>query len=179
MSSGAPIEAFWSGEVFQPVNAYWARRADKQFVKGEIYRLVDQPERSHKSHAHYFASVENAWQNLPPLMAERFSSADALRKYCLIKAGFCTSESIVCPSHADALRVESFVRSADAFSLIIVKKNIVTRYVAKSQSYRAMGKAEFAASKEKVLDVLAELIGVTGNELRAAEPSQRDYMGCG
>jgi len=179
MTGGAPIECFWNGEVFQPTGPYWVRRADKDYVKGEIYRLVDIPERSHKTHAHYFACVNKAWENLPPLMAERFSSPDALRYYCLIKAGFCTSESIVCPSHADALRVEAFVRSADAFSLITVKKTIVTRYVAKSQSYKAMGKAEFAASKEKVLDVLAELIGVTSNELKAAEPTQRDYLAAG
>lgn len=168
MSSGAPIECFWTGEVFQPTGPYWVRRADKDYVKGEVYRMADQPERSINSHNHYFVSVQNAWENLPPLMAERFSSPDSLRKYALIKAGFCTSESIVCPSHADALRVEKFVQSADAFALVTVKKNVVTRYVAKSQSYKAMGKAEFAASKDKVLDVLAELIGVAKQELSDA-----------
>jgi hypothetical protein len=179
MSAAAPIECFWNGEVFKPVSPYWVRRADKDYVKGEVYRLADQPVRSTNSHNHFFASVENAWHNLPPLMAERFNSPDALRKYALIKGGFCTSESITCPSHADALRVAAFVRPADEFALVTVSKAIVTRYTAKSQSYKAMGKEEFKASKDKVLDIIAELLGVSGNELRAAEPSQREYLGTG
>lgn len=179
MTGGAPIECFWTGENFEPTNAYWVRRADKDYVKGEIYRLADQPIRSTNSHNHFFASVENAWHNLPPLMAERFNSPDALRKYALIKAGFCTSESITCPSHADALRVAAFVRPVDEFALVIVKKAVVTRYVAKSQSYKAMGREDFKASKDKVLDIIAEMLGVSGNELKSAEPSQRDYLGVG
>lgn len=167
-NAGSPIEALWDGKVFRPTSSYMVRRADKQFAKGEILRLVDHGDRSTATHNHYFASVQNAFDNLPPLMAERFSSPDALRKYALIKAGFCTSDSIGCPSHADALRVAAFVRSADEFALVIVSKSMVTRYVAKSQSFKSMGKKEFADSKEAVLRVLSEMIGVAKQELSDA-----------
>lgn len=179
MTSAAPIECVWTGDVFQPITPYWGRRAAKDYVKGEVYRLVDVPVRSTNSHNHFFAAVDNAWHNLPPLMAERFNSPDALRKYALIKGGYCTSESVTCPSHADALRVAAFARPMDEFALVTVKKCVVTRYTAKSQSYKAMGKKEFQESKDKVLNIIAELIGVSGNELRTAEPSQAQYMGVG
>jgi hypothetical protein len=179
MTSGAPIEAAWDGEVFRPVSPYWVRRADKDFSKGEVLRLVNQQARSTNSHNHYFAAVASAWENLPPLVAERFNSPDALRKYALIKGGYCTSDSITCPSHADALRVAAFVRPTDEFALVTVTKNVVTRYIAKSQSYREMDKKTFAESKDRVLEIIAELIGVTSAELKAAQPTQRDYLAAG
>lgn len=179
MSSGAPIECIWNGAAFRPVTPYWVRRADKEYAKGEVLRLVNQQARSTNSHNHYFAAVANAFDNLPPLVAERFNSPDALRKYALIKGGYCTSESVVCPSHADALRVAAFVRPIDEFALVTVAKNVVTRYVAKSQSYREMDKKTFAESKDRVLEIIAELIGVTSNELKASEPTQRDYLAAG
>lgn len=176
MTTGGPIEAIWNGEHFAPISPYWVRRADKQFARGEVLRLIDEPERSNRSHNHFFASVQNAFDSLPPLWAERFNSPDALRKYCLIKAGFCFSDSITCPSHADALRVAAFVRGADEFALVDVKKSVVTRYTAKSQSYKAMGRDEFKASKEGVLRVLAETLEVTTSELKASEPTALEYM---
>lgn len=168
MSGGAPIESIWDGEVFRPVSPYWARRADKQFARGEVLRLIDNPERSTNSHNHLFAAVEEAFKNLPPLMAERFSSPEALRKYALVKSGHCYSESVTCPSHADALRVAAFVRGDDEFAVITVKKNVVTRFRPKSQSRRAMSKEEFQKSKDDVLRVVSEMLGVAKQELSDA-----------
>lgn len=181
MSTGAPVEAIWDGEVFRPISPYWVRRADREFAKGEVLRLTNEQERSHKSHAHFFAAVEEAHRNLPPLMAERFPSPDALRKYALVKSGHCYSDSIICPSHADALRVAAFVRASDEFAVIDVKKTVVTRSVPKSQSYQAMSKEEFAASKDDVLRVISEMIGVSKQELSDAgtQPTQRDYSEAG
>lgn len=179
MSGNAPIEAFWTGEVFQPCSPYWARRADRVFTRGEVLRLVDEPQRSNAAHNHYFASIQNAFDSLPPLVAERFNSPDALRKYALIKGGFCDSDSVTCPSHADALRVAAFIRPMDEFALVTVKKNVVTRFVPKSQSFRSMGKEEFQASKTSVLEIIADLIGVSAAELQASAPTAADYMGAG
>lgn len=168
MTDRAPIEAIWDGEAFKPVSAYWARRADRQYARGEVLRMIDQPERSSASHNHFFAAVENAFQSLPPLMAERFPSSEHLRKYALVKSGHCYSESITCPSHADAMRVAAFARGGDEFSLVTVSKNVVTRFTPKSQSYRSMDKAEFAKSKEDVLRVIAEMLDVSKSELSNA-----------
>ena len=165
MSADSPIECTWNGEVFTPTSPYMQRRADKQFGKGEILRLLHNPERSTKSHNHLFAAVEDTWRQLPPLMAERFTSPDALRRYALIKSGHCYSNSITCPSHADALRVAAFVRSNDEFSIVTVEKNVVTKYTAKSMAYTAMSKDEFKKAKEDVLGVLANILGVAKGEL--------------
>lgn len=165
MTSGAPCQMYWDGEALKPVDPYWLRRALKEFTTGEIYRIVDQPERSTKSHNHLFAAIEDTWKNLPPLMAERFSSPKSLRKYCLIKAGHCFSDSIACPSHSDALRVAAFVRGNDEFAVVTVQKNVVTRYTAKSIAQNAMEKADFQKVKDAVLQILSELIGVAKHEL--------------
>lgn len=168
MSERSPIQCIWNGRSFAPVSDYWIRRAAKDYAEGEIIRMVELPERSSASHNHFFASVENAFQSLPPLMAERFPSSEHLRKYALVKSGHCYSESITCPSHADAMRVAAFTRGGDEFSLVTVSKNVVTRFAPKSQSYRSMDKAEFAKSKEDVLRVIAEMLDVSKSELSNA-----------
>jgi hypothetical protein len=165
MSSSAPIECAWDGEVLRPVSPYWGRRADKQWAKGEVLRIVDQPERSHGSHAHFFAMVQETWRNLPPLLAERFHSPDHLRRYALIRAGFCDAQVIACGSKAVAAQVAAAARKLDEFSLAEVKGSVVHIFTPHSQSYQAMDRARFKESKERVLDVLAEMIGVARQEL--------------
>jgi hypothetical protein len=66
------------------------------------------------------------------------------------------------------MRVMAFAKARDEFSLVTVNKNTVTRFVAKSQSMRAMGKVEFQASKDAVLEVIAGLLEVSKGELIAA-----------
>ncbi|HEX7767095.1 MAG TPA: hypothetical protein VF443_10300 [Nitrospira sp.] len=168
MTQDTPIECVWTGEVFQPTSLYQVRRADKQFAKGEILRIVHEPERSHNSHAHYFATVNEAWRNLPPLMAERFPSPDHLRKWALIKAGYCNTHSMPCSSATEARRLAAFIRPMDEFSVVTVERSMVTMYTSQSQSYRSMDKKTFQESKDKVLEVLAVEIGVAKQELSDA-----------
>lgn len=107
--------------------------------------------------------------NLPEELAMRFPTEEALRKYALIKAGFADERSIVCADHIEAERVAAFVRPADTYAVVTVAGNVVRMFTAKSQSYRSMDKATFAASKRAVLDVLAALIGVTPAQLSGNE----------
>lgn len=180
-----PVECFWDGDVFRPVNDWWKKRAARQYTAGEVYHLADEPERSTRSHNHYHASVAEAWKNLPEHWAERFRSPDALRKYALIKSGHCDSTSMPCPSQASAERFAKFVSPMDEFALVTVKDSVVTVYRAKSQSFRAMGKADFQRSKDDVLAIIADMIGVTAKELAAQHkadkplPTQRDYLATG
>jgi hypothetical protein len=55
----------WDGETMTPLNRTWAGRADKQFVVGETYFVEAMHERSMASHRQYFASLNEAWRNLP------------------------------------------------------------------------------------------------------------------
>jgi hypothetical protein len=159
MSAPPPLPCRWDGEAFAPLPRF-ARIADKHLVVGEEYRLAVVEERSQKAHNHFFAALTEAWNNLREEYAERFQSVEALRKYLLIKAGFCDQHTLVCSSHAEAMRVASFIRPADEFAVVVVQGNTVVRYVAQSQSKAAMGADRFKASKTAVLDLAADMVGV-------------------
>lgn len=161
-----PIIFSWNGEAMEP-QARFVKFCNQQFVVGETYPLIVQEPRSQATHNHFFASIHEAWSNLPENIAERFPTADHLRKYALIKAGYRDERSIVVRSAAEAQRLAAFIKPMDDFAVVTANLAVVTVYTAKSQSMRAMGGKEFQASKQAVLDVIAELIGVTAGELQS------------
>ena len=158
-----PIVFTWDGDAMVPINP---RAADRQYVVHETYRLAPYEERSVNSHNHYFAAVHDGWGNLPEHYAERFPTDEHLRKFALIKAGYHDQRSIVGSSKAEAQRIAAFIRPSDEFAIVTVLQATVTVFTAKSQSLRAMGKAEFQRSKEAVLDIIASLIGVPADTLK-------------
>lgn len=160
-----PLTYAWDGEAMRPLERHRARAA-KQFEENMVYRLAVHEERSSNSHSHYFASVTEAWKNLPEQIAAEFATADHLRKYALIKTGFYNERKIALGSEAEAQRVAAFVQPMDEYALVIPEGNVVTIYTAKSQSYRAMAKDEFQHSKSLVLEYLASLVGVSADELK-------------
>jgi hypothetical protein len=91
-------------------------------------------ERSSASHRHYFAAVYDAWLNLPEIDAERFPTADHLRKYALIRAGYCDTRELVCASKAEAVRVGAFMKPMDPYALVAISGAVVRVYTAKSQA---------------------------------------------
>lgn len=151
----------WDGEALVPPNQHWARRADTALVVGETYLLVEHQERSPNSHKHFFASVKEAWEQLPEHLSEAYPTPDALRRFALIKAGFCDAHPFVCSSRAEALRFAAYLKPVDTYSVVTVKEAVVTRYTAQSQSMKAMGRADFQRSKDAVLAVIAEMVGVS------------------
>jgi hypothetical protein len=158
----------WTGDSFVPAGQHWARQADKHFVVGQVYPLEVREDRSQRSHAHYFASIHEAWSNLPESVAERFPTSEHLRKYALIKAGYHDERSIVCASKAEAQRVAAFVKPMDDFAVVVAREAVVLVWTAKSQSVRAMPKGEFQQSKDAVLEIVAGLIGTSAATLAAA-----------
>jgi len=165
MSAPAPIRFLWDGEVMRPASPAWAGRADKIYVIGEQYSLEQYEDRSQSSHGHYFASLNEAWRNLPEALAEQFPTVEHLRKFALIEAGFCSVSTMPCAGEAGAKRVADFIRPLADFAVVTASKNIVTVRTAKSQSFRAMGKADFQRSKEAVLEIVAGMIEVAKTEL--------------
>lgn len=155
----APITFTWDGESMVPLQRF-RLACDRQFAVHETYPLIVHEARSTNSHNHYFASVVEAWRNLPEDTAENFATSEHLRKWCLIRAGFRDERSIVCASKAEAQRMAAFIKPMDEFAVVVAREAVVTVYTAKSQSLRAMGKADFQASKQAVLDILAGMIGV-------------------
>lgn len=164
MTSAPPPMVFaWDGEALAPKAP---RLADKHLVVGENYRVTIEQERSAASHNHQFAAINEAWGNLPEDLALEFPTPDHLRKYALIKCGYCDRRSVVCASKAEALRVAAFIKPMDQFAVVAVEGAVVTVYTAQSQSRRAMGGKVFNESKQAVLDVISAMIGVKPAELQ-------------
>ncbi len=154
-----PIACTYDGESFVPLKRF-SGLCDKQYVIGETYLLAEHQQRSQATHNHYFACINDAWANLPEVDSERFPTPEHLRRFALIKAGYHDSHTLTCSSKAEALRLAAFIRPVDEYSVVVVRDATVTRYSAKSQSMRAMGKKVFGESKAAVLAALDEMIGV-------------------
>lgn len=163
----AALPFTWNGEAMIPARGF-AKRCDAEFTIGMAYNLEAVEQRSAKSHAHYFAAINEAWQNLPEDQADRFPTSEHLRKWCLIRAGFAEQRQIVAASKAEAQRLAAFVKPMDSYAVVTVRDAVVTVWTAESQSQRAMGKERFQASKTAVLELLALMIGTDPVELGRA-----------
>jgi hypothetical protein len=149
----------WDGVAMRPLPAF-AASLTQRFAVGEVVALEPALMRSQPNHRHYFACVREAWVNLPERFAAQFPTEEHLRKYALIKAGFCDQRSIVCASKAEARRLGAVLKPLDDYAIVAVADRLVTVFTAKSQAAGAMSKARFQASRAAVLGVLAEMIGV-------------------
>lgn len=162
-----PLICTWTGEALEPRPAF-RKRCDEHLVVHEEYRVEVREERSIASHNQFFASINEAWKNLPEGKADRWPTAEHLRKWCLIKTGYRDERSLTASSKAEALRLAAFVRPSDDQAVVVVHEATVIIWTAKSQSMKAMGKKDFQASKTAALDECARLIGTTADDLRRA-----------
>lgn len=164
-----PLLFRYEGEgEFKAPSLYWVRRADLAYVVGETYKLVEHRDRSQTSHNHYFACIAEAWQTLPDHLLVEYPSPEHLRKKMLIRCGYADERSIVCASKAEAQRVAAFVRPMDEYAIVTVREAVVRVYTAQSQSKKAMGGEAFQESKTRVLDAIAELLGVDRDQFGRA-----------
>lgn len=167
MSDRGLIECVWDGSVFRPATPFMLRRASEKFGEGELVMMSAEEARSMRSHRHLFAALADLWSNLP----ERFAlepwaqSPEHFRRFLLIRAGYSETTTYACESKAEALRLAAAIRPLDEFGIVVARGQTVFRFAAKSQSVKAMGAKDFAASKTAILD-LAETL-VAGGELPA------------
>jgi hypothetical protein len=150
----------------RPVGKHWAKRADEQWVVGDKYFVDIRHERSDATHKHEFAWLREAWLNLPEHLVDLYPNPEMLRKRALIEAGYYNEDVLDCGNNAAALRVATYLRGQDAFTLTIIRGPTVLIRRAKSQSYRAMSRQEFQSSKSAIMEVIASLIGTTPEALR-------------
>lgn len=162
MNNIPPVEFTWDGEAMIPRRP---RIADRYYIVGEDYSLVIHEDRSTSTHNHEFAWLHEAWTNLPESLADLYPTAEHLRKRALIEAGYYDEQVVDVGSRAAALRVAAAIRSREEFSLVITRGPIVVIRTAKSQSRRAMNKAEFQDSKTKIMDIIAAMIGTPADAL--------------
>ena len=160
----APFLTQWTGEAFKPIGRN-ARDCISKLTAKKMYRLEIVEERSQASHNFQFAWLADAWRNLPEDLADMYPTPEHLRKRALIQAGYFDETIIDTGNRAGALRVASAWRAKHDFALVIVRGTIVIVREAKSQSRRAMKGGNFEASKTAIMAIIAEMIGVTPEEL--------------
>lgn len=146
-----PIPFAYEGQgVFRALPRFVELCAE-HYGQGEVVNLVPHEERSLRSHGHYFATLHDLWLNLPESIGDRWATEQHFRRHGLIATGWRDERSIVCASKAEAQRVAAFTRPMDTYAIVTVREAVVTVYTAKSQSLKAMGKADFQKSKDDVL----------------------------
>lgn len=133
---------------------------------GEVHGWQMAEARSKASHDHFFACVNEAWMNLPEHLQEEFPTAEHLRKFALIKAGFCTQTIVVCATNGDAVKLAAKAGQLDRYSLVEIRQRTVTIWTADSQRRDAMGRKLFQEAKERALHVISDLVGTDVTKLK-------------
>lgn len=98
-----PILCTWDGEAFRP-HPHHHNAVNAQFVVGQTYIMAEMQERSIASHQHEFASLRDAWANLPENISADFPTPEHLRKRALVETGWYHQNDIVCSTNAEAIR---------------------------------------------------------------------------
>lgn len=155
-----PVAFVWSGREMVPLDRFRPLAA-RQFKPGQEYALVPHQGRSEKAHGLYFKAVDLGWKNLPHDVAERFPTSDHFRRWCLIQEGYADEHTMVCDSASKARATAALCRSLDGYAVIRIDGPIVIVWTAQSQSHHAMGHDAFTASMQKVLERIADMLGIT------------------
>ena len=165
----SPIPMVYAGGDTFRVSPRFIPKVIEHFGEGEVVLMAQVEERTEVSHNHEFAWLRDAWATLPESIADDYPSPEHLRKRALIATGWATMRDYVCASRAEATRLAATLKSElDAYALIIASESVVRVCRAKSQSRKAMNKADFQASKEAVLRWVADLIGSTPEQVSPA-----------
>jgi len=158
------LQFIWKDGVMVPATSYQATRCAERFEDGKRYLLVEHEDRSHKSHSHFFASLREAFNQLPHDIADDFTSFDHFRSVGLISNGFYHQREFACASREEARRLAAFLRPMAPLSIVAVHEAVVVERTAKSMSYRAMPKGEFQKAKQALIEWAWNLVGVTPEE---------------
>ena len=127
--------------------------------------VLDDAPRSMASHHGYFAELQKLYDTMPYAVTERLPNFEMFRKFCLIRTGWRDEVSYPCATKAEAQRLAAICRQIGDFAIVTVEGATVTRWTAKSQSMRAMGKAAFQRSREDVEAYARSLLGVTSSAI--------------
>lgn len=158
-------EAFpfqWSGSAMEPMRP---KAADKVFVVGKIYWMTEAKslEPSTKSFRHLWAVLQSAWASLPEDLREAYPDADVLRQKALIERGHYDEIAIEVGDAATAGRLATSLKRMNCWSHVRIQGGHVFQRTAKSM--KDMEAEEFQRAKDGVFGVVADLLGVTVDEL--------------
>lgn len=138
---------------------------DEHLTAGDLVCLTEDNSRSMKQHRWLFALVRKAFDTLPMDQVLRFPSEEHLRKYALIKAGWCdiNTQSFSTPEMAK-LAAKAFKIGANIttdgrnFTMTVVRDDTVMYVTPRSISLRACKGAEWESACQGVVNYLCELL---------------------
>ena len=165
------VRVYFDGNVLVPDGNHATAALHDRLGAGEIVHVDLDPQRSGKSHRHQFGFVRTAWLNLPDNLkdAPYAGSPDHLRKHALIATGYRNVEMMPCGTEQRAERfAASMSRLAvnlEGYAVAIVDGPVAYCMTAESQRMRTMGGKRFQESKQAILEWMADLLGVTPDEL--------------
>jgi hypothetical protein len=171
MRSQELIRAVWTGQSFVPDGNFAMAMAQDRLGDGEVVSLDIDPERSAKSHKHTFAFIRTAWENLPEKVsgAPFAASTETFRKHALIQTGHCDIDMIAVGDSRRAERVAAFTERLavrmHGYAITTIEGAVVYCATPHSQSIKAMGGDAFKQSKKDILEWMADLIGVSADDL--------------
>jgi hypothetical protein len=155
----------WDGSVMVPLDRF-RRLAVRQFRLGQEYSLKVWTGRSDASHSHYFACIKKGWQNLPEEYAQEFPKPEYLRKWCLVQEGYADHMQLICSTESELARKIQWVRKMDPYCVVKVRqKLIIDVWNAQSQDHASMDHEIFQKSKTAVLERIANMCGISLEEL--------------
>lgn len=157
MSSAIPLRYLGEGQ-FQATHGH-SKRLDKELTIGEVLTWGEVKGRSKTSHDHFFAQIDDSWATLPEHLAMDFPNATSLRKFALIKTGFCTMHRAVCRDNREAIATAAIFASLEDYTICEISGAVVTVWKPESQKVKAMGGKRFQESKTACLDFISQLIG--------------------
>jgi len=154
------IPVIYMGEGrFVASSPYHKARAEKLYGHGQQIVIEEVGiERTPESHRHYFARLRELWENLPEWLQDDFLDPEQLRKWALIKGGYCVKRQMTLRTNKEAVEAAALLTQLDRYAICEVQGRLLTVWLAKSQAMRAMGNAEFQRSKSDVLERIERLI---------------------
>lgn len=141
-----PETLFYEGKEWVP----------KEYADDLLDKLMTK-QRSTASHNHQFAEIHDLWENLPHhhATAPYAASAEAFRRHGLIATGHCDTDTIAFDTPEQARAAAPFIarlaRKAHGYALTVARGPLVVCSTPHSQSFKAMGKDKFEASKNDVI----------------------------
>lgn len=168
MSNLFPLVYIGAGK-FEATSKYHAARLGELYGQGEVITVEEVQERSLKSHAQFFAELNEMWKSLPESISENFANIDHMRKWALIKSGYRTETHLGgFKTNSEAVAVAAFIGKLDGFCICEVRDKTITVYQAESQSMKSMKKERFEQSKRDVLAEVAKLLHADPSQIEEA-----------
>lgn len=167
------IRCYFDGRALVPDGNLAMAQMHDRLGEGQVVHVDLDPERSGKSHRHQFAFVNTAWDNLPEHLKDAPFAAtpETLRKHALIVTGFCDTSMVAvgCPRRAErvAAAMAATAQRLSGYAIAQTDGPVVYCHTPQSQNVKAMGGERFQASKQAILEWMADLIGVEPDQLAA------------